>query len=166
LILNSHYRNGMNFTWNALSGAKTALNTLRSNISKLQSNLLKFSNIDDEKGVNIYIKQFETAMDNDLNVSRALGIVWETLKSSLSDKEKYQIIFTIDSVLGLGLIHSVLKNQKEDIPEEIISLVEAREVFRREKKYTESDEVRKTIEKKGYYVEDNENGTVVKKKSS
>ena len=64
-----------------------------------------------------------------------------------------------DKVLGLGLD----KIKKDSIPEEIQSLADERERYRKEKQWQKADEIRKEIEKKGYSVEDTKEGAKIRK---
>lgn len=158
LTLMTHYRNKMNFTFEALSGAQTALNNLREMVSSWK----------EAKGAcEEYEEKFSEAINDDLNIPRALGIVWEMVKSDYSDKAKHASILKFDEVLGLDLENSkeYLKNKKEEkIPDEIKMLVEEREDLRKKKRYILADQWRHKIIKKGYSVEDRKGGgTIVKK---
>jgi len=145
LYLQTHYRQEMNFTWEALEGAQTALGKLRN----------KYLNMNDGE-INIP-GEFVDAVNDDLNLPKALSVVWENIddlnKSSL---EK------IDEILGLQL--SSFKQENLDIPDEISKLISTREEYRKSGNYTQADKVRSEIEAKGYLLEDSSNGSKVKKK--
>ena len=152
LYLNSHYRSTMNFTWESLQGAKTALSRLKEKVA-----LWKKEGKVNKK----YLTAFTKAINDDLNMPQALSAVWQMIDDEqVSDEEKLSTIKKFDEVLGLDL----LKIQVEEISLEIQDLVEKRDKARKEKNWVESDKLRSVIEQKGYEVEDTAEGTKIKHK--
>lgn len=138
LYLQTHYRQEMNFTWDALKAAESALNKLRKH----------FSGLSDEGEINEEFKaKFMEAVNDDLNTSKALALVWENLDSL--NKNSLRII---DEVLGLEI--SKHKEVETEMPEEVQKLLKEREVLRKEKKFTEADKMREKILEMGFKVED------------
>lgn len=135
LYLQSHYRQEMNFTWEALEASQTALNKLRRHFA------------DADEGSGELPAGFIEALNEDLNVSLALSTVWENVESL--GRESFT---KIDNVLGLGLAD--YKVEKVEHPEEIKKLLKEREKLRNEKKYDEADKIRQQIIDMGYTVED------------
>lgn len=160
LYLTSHYRDFLNFTWDSLSAAQTALNNLREQVlaAKIQSSRTSLSS---EKGkkVDYYSSRFREAISDDLNTPRALATLWEALKSNIPSEDKYDLALTFDEVLGLRLSEV----QEEVIPRQVVELVKEREILRNQKKFQEADSVRKKLEDKGYLLEDTSQGPRVKK---
>ncbi|MDP3998276.1 MAG: cysteine--tRNA ligase [bacterium] len=153
LILNSHYRQGMNFTWEALEAAQTALNNLRSEIR----------NWDRPKiGCAEYEKRFMEALNNDLNVSQGLAILWELVKSDQPTSAKAESLLKFDKILGLKLDEYLGKPL--EIPKEVQKLVDEREKVRKVGDFKKADELRSRIEKTGYEVEDVPGGPKLKAK--
>lgn len=155
LFLTAHYRTKMNFTWKGLKAASEAYERLVKIVSgcqkgKDQSVSTRRKDLD---------KKFKKAVENDLAIPQALAVVWEMVKSSLSDQDKLELIADWDQVLGLNL--TKIKKGKEKIPGEIKKLMEERSQMRLEKKWNKADEVRKEIEKKGYQVRDTDQGSQV-----
>jgi cysteinyl-tRNA synthetase len=157
--LSTHYRKSQNFTWEALTASQNALVELRRLYAsfgqgidvQLSSEAIKFQT------------RFNEALLDDMNTPQALAVLWETVKSKLPDTEKSTLIRDFDTVLALSIdtpVHAV----EQTIPDEVQLLVTKRNTLRSEKKYAESDVVRKEIEEKGYILEDTANGTSVKKK--
>jgi cysteinyl-tRNA synthetase len=147
LYLQTHYRQEMNFTWDALEGAQTALGKLRKHY------------LDSKAGEGNLPEGFEEAVNDDLNIPSALAKVWENVGNlSRGQFDK------IDSVLGLQL--SNYKEEKVEVPSEIEKLLEKREVLRSEGKFEEADKLRSEIEEKGFMLEDSTKGIRVKKPSS
>lgn len=144
LYLQTHYRQEMNFTWQALNAAQTAL-------IKLRRRYLESSEGDIE-----IPGEFETAINEDLNLPKALSVVWENIdslnKSSLD---------MIDSIFGLGL--ATYKEEEIEVPQEIIKLASKREEFRKSGNYEESDKIRDQVQKKGFLIEDSADGIKIRR---
>ena len=158
----------MNFTWEALTAAQNALSELRLQLSAISRQQSERTTLSEEKleKVDAYRKKFDKALSHDLNMPQALAVAWEVVKSNIPSPDKYDLILDFDEVLGLQLQQTAKsKQQAASVPKEIQKLLEDRETLRREKKFAEADEVRKTIEVQGYVVEDAPQGVSVKKKT-
>jgi len=153
LILTSHYKKGLNFSFESLDSAVNALNNLRGIISGLKSGSGR-NVLSDEKEhkINEYREKFTSALADDINVSQALAVLWEMLKSNIPSGDKYDLAMIFDEVLGLKLLE--IPENKVKMPDEIKKLLEKRENLRREKKFEEADVIRKQIEEAGYQVKD------------
>ncbi len=147
-FLQSHYRSKQNFTWEALEGAKRALGELREKVlfyQSVSSNLSHLGHLG-----NVYKTKFTSAISDDLNIPKALAVVWDMTKADISGAEKLSLILDFDKVLGLGLVDW----KKREIPKHIRTLIVERNRLRKEKKFDESDIIRKQIEDAGYSVSD------------
>jgi len=151
LVLTAHYRSKLNFTWESLEAAQNALNNLYQIFGEYP---------DGGKISKEYKKEFEEAIDDDLDTPKAIALVWKLIKDEkISDADKKQTLLDSDKVFGLGLD----KIKKVEIPDEIKKLAEQREKLRQEKKWDEADEVRKKIEEMGFHIEDAKEGPEIKK---
>lgn len=163
----AHYRKPMNFTWVSLTAAQNALNELRvyvSTHSRIHSSRTILSEEKLEK-VDVYRKKFDDALENDLNMPQALAVVWEVVKSNIPSQDKYDLLIDFDDVLGLQLRQTENdKRQTVSTPEDIQKLLDKREDLRKEQKFAEADEMRKTIEEKGYVVADSPEGVRISAK--
>ena len=148
LVLGSHYRKGMEFSVDSLKAAQTALNKLRS--YKVESS----SSLNQE-----FRQEFVELISNDLAMPEVLALVWKVAKSDLNPNNKWATILEMDKVLGLNLNKEI---EKEEIPEEILKLVEERKQAREAKNWSESDRLREVIKNKGYLVEDSQNQCTIK----
>lgn len=151
--LNVQYRQKINFTWDALAAAKTAY-------EKLCAQLIahKNSNESTDPAVLADFKQkFEEAINDDLNIPLAIGVLWTMLKLPKS-KDVYNLALTFDKVFGLDF--DKIKEVKEEIqvPDEIRQLAELRLAARKDKNWAESDRLRNLISEKGYAIKDTANG--------
>ena len=157
LILNSNYRKGADFTWEALTSAQTALNNLKEQVlaAKTQTGRSVLSPEKDAK-IEEFRQEFNDALSDDLNVSKALASLWGVLKSNVPSEDKYDLALTFDEVLGLRLLE--VQRIEFQIPGEILKMLDERENLRKAGKYEEADSVRKNIEKKGFGIEDSPGG--------
>lgn len=151
LVLNTHYRKPLLFSWEALDAAKNAFAIL---VEKVQSFSVP------KVGCAEFEEKFMDAMNDDLNTPKALGIMWDMLKSEYPNHAKLQTLLFMDRVLGFGIEYV----KPFVVPKEVQKLVTQREKAREQKKYSASDDLRRQIEQLGYSLEDAETGTVVKKK--
>lgn len=156
LVLCTHYRKKLNFTWQALKGAENALMKLRRLTSGIPP-AKEFKVAGQSKRAEIgYRRKFLGALNNDLNIPQALGVLWQALADNrLPPKEKKALIYDFDRVLGLGLKR--IKPKKVSVPAKVKELVARREKFRVNKQFIQADALRKKIEALGYRVEDNKN---------
>lgn len=156
LCLTAHYKRPLEFSYNNLNAAQNALNRLRNKISGLGNKKDKAS----DKHALTYEKIFLGYVNDDLNIPRALALLWKLLDDDkLSNKNKYNLVIKFDKIFGLDLIGI----KKLKIPEEIIKLAEEREKFRKEKNFEKSDELRQKIKLKGYTIEDINSRYIIKK---
>lgn len=159
LILTSHYRQGLNFTWESLQSAQNALDNLREEIRGY--NLPKGISEQSKGHVAQFWQRFLEAANNDLGMPQALVVLWELVKSDLPTEEKSEVLLKMDKILGLQLDKYLGKPL--EVPEEVQKLVDEREKVREEKDFKKSDELRDKIQKLGYDIDDTPDGAVVKK---
>ena len=154
-LLMAHYRTRVNFVWEAVEGAETALKRLQGLYIGLGS----------EVGtVNAgYQQKFQERIEDDLDTPRALSLVWDLVKDgNVSDADKKATILDFDKVLGLGFA-DLTEAQEINIPEEVATLVTVREQARTDKDFKKSDEIRNKINSLGYEVKDTSGGQKVSK---
>ncbi|OGF24522.1 cysteine--tRNA ligase [Candidatus Falkowbacteria bacterium RIFCSPLOWO2_12_FULL_45_13] len=160
LCLQTGYGKVMNFTWEALKAADEGLKHLYNQVKELRitNHELRIKDIN----VN-FKKKFLEAVNDDLNMPRALAAAQELFKSDLASQEKLATVLDFDKVLGLNLASPESGCDKE-APAEIKELVNQRERARQEKNWPESDRLRAEIKKSGWNVEDTSEGQRVSKK--
>ncbi len=153
----SHYRNKLNFTWDAIKSAKNSLNKLRDMIALHKGVNKKI----DKNIISKYEEQFLDAINDDMNMPVAISIVWEIAKEKEKSNDFYELIKKFDSVLSLDLD----KNDKGDIniPEDIKLILNERKDARKNKNFTKSDELRDKLKELGYIVKDTKDGQIIEK---
>ncbi|MBU1767724.1 MAG: class I tRNA ligase family protein, partial [Candidatus Omnitrophica bacterium] len=158
MCLNTHYRKKLNFDWEGLDSARNALSTLRENIRILkETDGLKTA----QEKIEDYRSKFLDAINDDLNMPRALEVVWKLIREEehINNQKKYEILLEFDKILGLDLGRIETSSK---IPKEIDALIKKREEYRKKKDWEKADEVREEIRKKGYIIEDAPEGIRVK----
>jgi cysteinyl-tRNA synthetase len=163
--LGGHYRTPMNFTWDAIEGANTALLKLtRFFFEELGKSADTAATPDPQ-----FIKDFTDAMAEDLNTSGALARIWELVKSeNVSPASKRASLIFADKILGLGFTEAgaakkIAVLETTELPPEVQTLVKAREEARAAKDFAKSDELRTQIEALGFVVKDSSEGTQITK---
>ena len=151
-LLMAHYRTKMNFNWEALEGAETALKRLYGLYLELGNDV---GHVHKE-----YQNKFKEYIEDDLDTPRALALLWDVTKDeNMSAGDKRATILDFNKVLGLGF-----ENLKEEIiPKNVLQLVEEREQARANKDFKKSDELRDKINSFGYDVKDTNLGQKISK---
>jgi cysteinyl-tRNA synthetase len=151
-LLMANYRTRVNFVWDALEGAETAL-------KRLYGLYLGLGNAVGQVHQE-YQNKFKEYVEDDLDTPRALALLWDVMKDeNISDADKKATVLDFDKVLGLGF-----ENLKEiEIPENIKKLVAEREQARRDKDFKKSDLLRDEINSLGYEVKDTAEGQKISK---
>jgi len=155
LCLGAHYRTKLNFTWESLEGAATALQRLRTTMHEWEA-----SGVIDEN----YRRRFLEQINDDLNMPRALAVTWELVKSEVPSAAKKATLFEFDRVLGLRLAD--WQPKQETVSNEIMMLVEQRRLARSEKRWKDSDALRDQIKAAGWEIEDTPQGPKLRRQSS
>ena len=148
-----HYRNKLNFTWDGIEAASKSLERLKNGYQ-----VHKNGNDDvDDKEIKELEKRFHEAINDDLNMPLAMGVVWDAVRYEKKSTKIAELLLKFDTVLGLK-IDEEQKTKKLEIPREILDLVEKRKQARQEKNWEESDRLRDLIKEKGYEVKDTKDG--------
>ena len=151
----SNYRNQINFTWEAMDSAKIALNRLREGYLKHSEGTESVS----LEQIKDYENRFLEAINDDLNMTMAMSVVWDVVKNPVKSKDFQKLLLKFDEVLGLDLEN--YKPEKLVLPQEIQELIKLRNEARNLKNWSESDRLRDELISKGYTVKDTKEGTVV-----
>lgn len=150
-----HYRNKLNFTWDGIKASAISLERLKEGYRK---HLSGNDEVSDEV-VKEFENRFHEAINDDLNMPLALGVVWEVIRYEKKSKKLADLLLKFDTVLGLNID----KEENMEIPKEILDLVEQRKIAKNEKNYEKSDLIRDKIKAKGYLVKDTKDGMTIEK---
>ena len=158
MCFTSHYRNKLNFTWEALESNQNALNRLRDGYEKHLKGNSKIDNLQIEE----YKNKFLEAINDDLNMPVAMSVIWDVVKNPNKSKELANLLLEFDKVLGVD-IDKKEEAEELELPEEIKELIEKRKQARIDKNWALSDEIRDSLKEKGYLVKDTKDGMQVEK---
>lgn len=152
LYLTGHYRRQLNFTWDALASAQTALTKLRGIYSGARVDQDRTA-LSEEKLAKIqeYSRDFRARLEDDLDMPGVLATLWEVAKSNIPGVDKTELFADIDHVLGLDLDHAT---PVKEMSEKVKKLMVKREKLRKAKKWEAADLVRDEIEALGWKVSD------------
>ena len=104
--------------------------------------------------------EFLEEINDDLNMPVAISVVWDVIKNPNKSKQLAELLKKFDTVLGLKIDE---EEKKEDLPQEILDLMEERKLARENKNWAKSDELRDQMLAKGYIVKDSKEGMTVEK---
>ncbi len=153
MVLNSHYRKQLLFTYDSLSQNENLLKKLRNKIS----NLSKDGELD-QTSFDKYNSLFKAELENDLNTANALTVLFDLLKDdSVNGNTKLELIKNFDTVFSLDLIH---EEELSENDAEIKTLIEKRAQAKKNKDFALADSIRDDLLSKGIELIDSREGTV------
>jgi cysteinyl-tRNA synthetase len=164
LMISAHYREQFNFTLEGLTGARTALARIDECVLKLR----ELAGTIIPSGESGLIGHFSSALDEDLNVAAAWGVVFEWVRETnrklaaneLTAAEAARELNaweTIDCVFGIGV------KTTAEVPAELLALLDERQAARKAKDFKRSDAIRDELKAKGWVIEDTPKGPRLKK---
>jgi len=165
LLMSTHYRQQLNFTFEGLEAAKNAVDRLTSFMHRLQDANGKESGEKIKQLIAQVQRDFGEAMDDDLNISVALAALFDFVRevnklmdNNLLSKEEaeevYNLMLHFDKVLGV--IGEAKKEEK--LPKEAEELIRKREEARKAKDWKTADKIREQLKAIGVIVEDTPQG--------
>jgi cysteinyl-tRNA synthetase len=171
-LLRVHYRVPLNFTWEGMKEARESLGRIDEWLGRLgkvaeKENAQRSTPINREQASNpqrpIKSSDFENALDDDLNISAALGFLFESIRETNRAMDENRL----DAGSARGWldwwkrINTVLDLEAEieiTVPVEVSQLAKERDNARREKNWKRSDELRDQISALGWEVRDTKDG--------
>lgn len=168
VLLSTHYRQKLNFTFDKVAAAAKSITRLRDFKKSLGGDVAD-GPLRVDRIIKQYLSDFEAALDDDLNISGALGSVFSCVHevntyretNSLTGKDVQAILEylnRIDSILN------ILNVTEDKLSEEEQTLIDARQQARAERNWAKADRIRDELLKRGIILEDTPQGTNWKRK--
>ncbi len=162
VLVNAHYRQGLNFAFSALEDARRALERIDRCVDALAARA-------NDEPVPTFAQEaldaFTAAVNDDLNTPKAFAALFDLVRqvnaSGTCSKAVLDVFRKMDSVLGVVFFG---KAEKTEVPAEVQALLDARAAARAAKNWAESDRLRDEIAAAGWAVKDSKDGQTVTKK--
>ncbi len=161
LCMTARYRTRINFTFTSLKASEKALHRLRRIFVQSKRNAGTELPVSDT--VNAWETLFLQAVCDDLDMPKALDIVWRLAESNISAGSKLQLLRSFDEVLGLGLADT---QDMFILGSGISSMILERSDSRAAEAFNKADSLREEISRNGYVVNDQVAGSTVRLKDS
>src|SRR3977135_2523057 len=166
-LMRVHYRAPLNFTWEGMEESRQALGRIHAWLERppqTHANKTHNETSDIRPG-----NQFEEALDDDLNISAALGFLFESIRQTNRALDRNQLsAATAHAWLQWWeRVNSVLAIEPEttELPATIAALAEARAQARLAKDWGKSDELRDELMARGWEARDTKDGQKITKRS-
>jgi cysteinyl-tRNA synthetase len=162
-LMRVHYRAPLNFTWEGMEEARVALARVNDWVRRLEEATGKEENVQrPTSNAQRPTEEFSAALDDDLNISAALGVLFDTIRETNrridsgemdSNEAKAWLEWwkRVDQVLQIS-------GEEAEVPVEITALAEARVQARLAKDWRKSDELRDELAARGWEARDTKDG--------
>ncbi len=156
--LQSHYRKPLEFSYEVLDNMGAAYEKLMKRIGALD----REGEIDKAQ-FDVFKEKFQAALCSDLNSAMAVTVLYDVLKSEMSDATKYALAESFDQVLSLNLTAAhEWKEEKQKVDEDleayILAKIEERKGAKKERDFARADAIRAELMEKGIALEDTREG--------
>jgi cysteinyl-tRNA synthetase len=169
-LLRVHYRAPLNFTWDGMKEARESLGRIDEWLARLRELIGSARRADrtPQRGIPT---DFEDALDDDLNISAALGYLFESIRETnrAMDENKLEATAASTWLDWWKRINTVLDLETETevvVPAEVEQFAKERENARRQKDWKRSDELRERIFVLGWEVRDTKDGPKLTRRAS
>ncbi len=166
-LMRVHYRAPLNFTWGGMNEARESLGRIDDWLVRLRETAagkLGKGEIDMQPG-----QEFEEALDDDLNISAALGFLFESIRKTnrAIDRNEVDASSANAWLTWWQRANSVLAIEEEagPLPREVAELAEARTQARLAKDFRKSDELRDKLNALGWEARDTKDGQKITRRA-
>ncbi len=175
LLLSSHYRKQLNFTWSGMEQAEESLRRVVDFLVRLEGVNGEGKSPDVEAAVTKAREAFTSALQNDLNTAAGLAALFDLVKSGNAAIDAGKVsaadarlvrstIDDLDRVLGVVSLRRA-EDERPPIPvDEIERMIEERKTAKQRRDFAEADRIRTSLAERGVLLEDGPSGTRWKKK--
>ena len=168
VLINAHYRSGLNFAFSALDDARKSLEKIDRCVERLAQAAKTSSSGASASRLprsefSAPLAKFTEAVNDDLNIPMAFAALFELVRicnglavDAEAANEALAVFKRMDEVLGVIFFGNEKKTV--EIPSDIQALLDQRAEARKVKNWAESDRLRDEITAKGWFVKDSKNG--------
>ncbi len=162
LCLGARYRSEMDFSWEAIEGENERLSRLRKRMQEWAPSASPQAQARASVGTKAeeYDRRFRDAVADDLDLPQAIVVLGEAVSSNLPNSEKYELLLSWDSVLGLDLDRLVREAWQPT--SEMLELVRQRDEARTARDFDAADRLRDQLVAMGLEVMDTPGGTKIR----
>jgi cysteinyl-tRNA synthetase len=153
--MTGHYRKPLNFTWESLTSAQNSVKKLYEVVAGYNVSQDSTGQVSAE-----YLQKFDRAINDDLNMPKALSATWDLVKSDLEEDIKVATLLKFDEVLGFGFDALV----GFEVPKEVDDLARTRWEYKKAGIWDKADYIRRQIDELGFTVDDTSDSYRVKKR--
>jgi len=154
-LLTAHYRQQLAFTWEALEAAGNAYGRLRRVVLDLRPEYNGH-----EAPLEAHLQEFRKAVEDDLNMPRAVACLWNALKEESADRGRlYATLLAMDEILALGFAAMQEKLSEED-KTNVRKLLQQRNEAREDKDFAQADRIRDELTGMGIAISDTKDETI------
>ena len=171
VLVNAHYRQGLNFAFSALEDARKSLERIDRCVDALAAAANGAAAGDAPEWAAKCLADFTAAVNEDLNTPKAFAALFELVRHANAQLQgglppaaaaaALEVFKRMDSVLGVVFFG---KAAKAEVPAEIQALLDQRAEARKAKNWAESDRLRDAIAAAGWLVKDSKDGQSVSKR--
>ena len=169
-MLSAHYRSPLNFSAELMEAAKngldrivTATDNLRFLLEKASADTLTEEEQVQMKKAQGFVKNFETAMEDDFNTADAVAAIFDLVKhantTASAESSKAYLQGVLDLIVKLSDVLGIITKRQEDLLDaDIEALIAERQAARKERNFARADEIRDELLAKGIILEDTREG--------
>ena len=156
VLINAHYRQGLNFAFSALEDARKSLERIDRCVETATEGEVP-------EWAQKHLDDFAEAVNDDLNIPKAFAALFGLVRDTNAHGggPVLSVFRSMDEVLGVIFFG---KAEKAEVPAEIQALLDRRAEARKAKNWAESDRLRDEIAAAGWLVKDSREGQSVTRK--
>ena len=174
-MLSAHYRSPLNFSAELMEASKNGLERILNatdNLKHLMASVATEEMSAEEKEAfsktDVYVEEFEKAMDDDFNTADAIAAIFELVKyantTATAESSKEYLRGLLDRIVKLGDVLGLILDKKEELLDaDIEKLIEERQAARKAKDFARADAIRDELLEKGIILKDTREGVQWKK---